>query len=608
MRDVATLGFSAPRSLTRSDGTRQGVGVRKRLPSQPHAHLLELQRTAGNKAVTSLMQPPLRSQTHNTPDIQRDTPHVQRIEPANQFYGHGAFMGAAPEMLKNSKWMGILKALMPTVHAEVTAPPRATYTSIPGVGNIQSGVKDPSKAGTLMPMLENNPVMAAYGMTKTQQLDKEKAGGRSDRLQKGEDGSPQKMQGIEWDVWLDPKVVHRCEVLRGMGVPDAVNPNVAELLDTMVIAHGDKTQTVMQTLSPNIGAAGENPWLQAISPLGAWAARSAGPAMNQYESVKAAPMTGLGGASGSDWMDIFGRAMQMANKPEVSEAPEAPGQVRNPFNGEMVDARQMEAFVEGSKPKARMPFQEVVNLFKTTFHQESLSVILDIKSTDATPVILAMLIGELNRRGVHIAHIGTWTHSQLEGLGEVKQTVGGKAVGAPGAIKYYEGIGNIQVACARGELKKGDGAQFNAGSILESAGWDSARMTADEGAIQGIITSLRAFKAKYEFRLGLYVQEDDTDERAARKIMEISNTHKDVFDLGFGWGGIGHEGTVQGGGSGMGAQAGNPRTKHWDPGITPATVGGPSEAGQIAEGVKAKASRAYVDATKKALDFVVKYW
>ena len=68
----------------------------------------------------------------------------------NQFYGHGAFMGAAPALLADAKWRKILAFLMPDVHEQVSV-------------KVAKG----ARASALIPMFENNPVMCAFGVWAT---------------------------------------------------------------------------------------------------------------------------------------------------------------------------------------------------------------------------------------------------------------------------------------------------------------------------------------------------------------------------------------------------------------------------------------------------------
>ena len=182
---------------------------------------------------------------------------------------------------------------------------------------------------------------------------------------------------------------------------------------------------------------------------------------------------------------------------------------------------------------------------------------------------------ELNRRGVHVYGIGTFTFSDLNNVDEIEQVVDGEAMGAPKGIKFFHGMGNLQTACDDGEVFEGESVMFNAGSILDTVDWDADDPDADDARIEAIIENLAAFKSTYGFHLGLYVQEGATDHRAASKITAFSNQHAGVFDLGFAWGGISNDmGPVSDGGTGMGSQKWipwNEADEDAEPGAPPST-------------------------------------
>jgi hypothetical protein len=429
---------------------------------------------------------------------------VQRQEVGNQFYAHGAFMGAARQMLNDPKWNRILETLMPDVHADVR------------------GVTD---EGDLIPMLENNPVMAAYGMIRTQQLDQRQEGGLSDRVEN--------MKAFEWDVFLDPRIVRGYRVAFNESTERELDE---DLVDTMLIAHGSTKQTIVEN---KIGYA-------------------------QYEAVKGTRKTEMGGTRPGAWMDLFGRAIRLATADNPDELmADMVGESRHTDED---DQSLYQTF------ERQMTFRDVIDLYKRVFGKETFSVLLDIKSRNAAPWVLRRLILELNRRGVHVYGVGTFTFSELNNLDEINQQVDGQDMGAPTGIKFFHGIGNLQTACTDGEVFEGDTVMFNAGSILDSVDWDAERPDANDDEIEEIIQGLGQFKNTYGFHLGLYVQEGSTDRRAARKIAAFSNQHSDIFDLGFGWGGISTEmGPVTSGGTGMGSQAWIPWNE-WDEDVEPGTA------------------------------------
>jgi len=91
-------------------------------------------------------------------------------------YVHGGFFGAAPFMLTNPHWISILRILMPDVYVEISR--RAAYAPAP----------------KLIHWAENNPVVAAYGTAHELEFS-----GR--------------VPTLEWDVFLDPYLVKRVEIV-----------------------------------------------------------------------------------------------------------------------------------------------------------------------------------------------------------------------------------------------------------------------------------------------------------------------------------------------------------------------------------------------------------
>ena len=94
----------------------------------------------------------------------------------NVAYAHGGFFGAAPFMLANPHWIHILRQLMPDVYVEISR--RVVNTPVP----------------QLIHWAENNPVVAAYGTAH----ELEYFG---------------KVPTLEWDIFLDPHLVQRVEVV-----------------------------------------------------------------------------------------------------------------------------------------------------------------------------------------------------------------------------------------------------------------------------------------------------------------------------------------------------------------------------------------------------------
>uniref|UniRef100_A0A7S4VYF9 Uncharacterized protein n=1 Tax=Ditylum brightwellii TaxID=49249 RepID=A0A7S4VYF9_9STRA len=114
--------------------------------------------------------------TYVMQSIAQDQLRFQSGHIDNVPYSHGGFFGAAPFMLANPFWIDVLRHLMPDVYVEISR--RVVYAEAP----------------KLIHWAENNPVMAAYGTAH----EFEYSG---------------KVSTLEWDVFLDPNLVRRLEIV-----------------------------------------------------------------------------------------------------------------------------------------------------------------------------------------------------------------------------------------------------------------------------------------------------------------------------------------------------------------------------------------------------------
>jgi Domain of unknown function (DUF4157) len=401
-------------------------------------------------------------------------------ESKNQFYGHGAFMGAAPQLMADVKWNRILQVLMPDVHVNATK----TLSKGP-------------QSDELILLFENNPVMAAYGMYKTRQMDIRRDDDRSDRISK--------MKAIEWDVFLPTSIVEAYKKAKD----DAEKKRLSyEMVSEMLIAHG----TPWQTVKENSG-------------------------FPQYENVKKTPKSEQGGVRPGAWMDLFGRALQLATDSDwEKKAKEYEDPALHPRINSPDDQAAHQTF------KNQLGFKEVISLYKRLFGKEMFSVLLDIKSRDATPMILQALVGDLNLRGVHVYGVGSFNHGEIAGLATMTQKVDGKSVAGPKEVKFFHFAGDLQNACLDNKIAKDDTVMFNAGSLISYDSFAGGKKTKASYKIKtDVVNQLRIYKHHYGFHLGVYVQENDIDDRAATLITDLTNRDTDIFDLGFAWGGLSGE-------------------------------------------------------------------
>ncbi len=137
-------------------------------------------------------------------------------------YVHGGFFGAAPFMLTNPFWIKILRLLMPDVYVEIAR--RASYAPAP----------------KLIHWAENNPVVAAYGTAHEVEFSG-------------------KVPTLEWDVFLDPYLVRRVEIVLSekedeettTTVVQQQQPNKEEKEERANVEADVETDDVAQQQQPN---------------------------------------------------------------------------------------------------------------------------------------------------------------------------------------------------------------------------------------------------------------------------------------------------------------------------------------------------------------------
>lgn len=163
-------------------------------------------------------------------------------------YAHGAFMGAAPALLADPRWRKILAFLMPDVYQDVAS------AVARGVGPCD-----------IIPMFDNNPVIAAFGAS-----------------------HPGSSPGaLEWDVFLSSSLVDGWHAALAEARPQIL----VELVDTMVIAHASTTDTVQEQIG-----------------------------LCQWGDVRKTPKTRLGGVQFGAWLDLFARALSLSVAEDLGAA------------------------------------------------------------------------------------------------------------------------------------------------------------------------------------------------------------------------------------------------------------------------------------------------
>jgi hypothetical protein len=437
-------------------------------------------------------------------DLVDDLPFLARLRPMepirNQFYGHGAFMGAGPALLADPQWRRILAFLMPDVFFDVS-----------------EALKEGANEARLIPMFENNPVMCAFGLWR----------GILWRQKCEYKFSPHDLTGTEWDVFIDGDKVAAWERARD---PQARAALLTELVDTMVIAHASTTDTVQESMG-----------------------------VCQYHDVRRTPKAELGGVQPDAWLDLFLRALRLAQAPDLHQA------VERMSTEPRTDATEACLRNTFANP---IPAREVVQAFREFSGRPHFSIILEIKSLRSTPAFLSEVVRELNRKGLHVAAVCSFLLQEVQGVSQTQQDIDGERLPGPREIIFTHFVGDLQEACDQGRVPKGQSVLFNGASLLHFVGSDEPggpgyRVKED------VMEELEEYREKYDLHLGIYVQEGDCDAAAAHALSELAQRAHKTLELGFAWGGLPDEVAVESdgldrrgfGGQGLLAYVG--KARHW---------------------------------------------
>ncbi len=399
-------------------------------------------------------------------------PSRQGVRPVpTQYYGHGAFMGAAPALLDDPTWSRILAFLMPDV-----------------LENLRVALAEGASASKLMPMMENNPVAAAFG---------EYCSAKSTAADGRE--SPHHLIGIEWDMFVDAELLEEWE--RAQGDSAKMERVMERAIDTCLIAHANATDTVQEALG-----------------------------LCQYKDVRKAPKTAMGGVEIDSWLDLFGRALTLAEAAERGAFDARLAEMAGEPRSTSLEPCMLNTFAPP------WPVTKVVDVYRKVTGRTRLSIIIDIKSLRSTPEFLCDLVRALNVRGVHVAGVGSFLRDEIAGVGATVQHVAGIEYPGPREIQFFHFAGCMQHACDRGFIEVGQSVMFNGASLLHA--------TEHEGAAPiytpklDVVREIEAYRARFGLHIGFYVQEGDCDAEAVSLLSNLVEHHPETFELGFAWGGL----------------------------------------------------------------------
>jgi hypothetical protein len=481
--------------------------------------------------------------TNKTTSIENDQVLFSPIK--NMPYSHGGFFGAAPFMLANPDWITILRRLLPDVYVEIS---RRVLNA---------------PARSLMHWAENNPVVAAYGTA-------------------NELAKTGRVVNLEWDVFLDPRLVRRVEValeqqedfITKNGTKSAswsttqkalfkfleaeLERRSSLLVDKMLIAHGNLTQLLLE----QTGKAKDY----------------------NYSRVKRTRRTLGGGMYARQWVAIYAEAlelgMQMATLSDakvqqsssvvsgLTRSDSCPSLVEESdysdsslaFNAE--DMKETSISLCDNKPTClstlssspcpeRSIEESIVMLRQVTNQQQPIGLVLDLKSRHVSQRIWSIVVNKLTAAGVHVEGVASFVVDEIRGINSLCDK-------PLTEFAFCHSAGDMQQACHDGRIAYGDTVLFNGGSLLWETpeltksyfekillgNFDSATEMNQYGLLpfckeeQGSSSSIKAYKEKLNLKIGIYVQEFGIDEAALNILVKLVNENPNVFAYGLSWGGI----------------------------------------------------------------------
>lgn len=463
-------------------------------------------------------------------------------------YSHGGFFGAAPFLLANPDWITIMRNLMPDVYVEIS----------------RRVLKAP--AHRLMHWAENNPVVAAYGTANLLE--------NTGRIVK-----------LEWDVFLDPRLVRRVErvleqlvnfkassskhdsdekdkILKVLN--EELDRRSSQLVDKMLIAHGNLNQLLLE----QTGFAKDY----------------------NYSRVKRTRRTLGGGMYARQWMAVYAEALRLGmtmgerfgksgqiepaseneatrptetcpllvatkerypcddKKPSETSALLDPATKLVPKSTTNVGSTCLSSLSSTSCPNTSI--RESVELLRqVTNESKPIGLVLDLKSRHIPKHIWAIVVNKLNIAGARVEAVASFTVDEIRDIGRLCRE-------PLQEIIFCHSAGDLQQACHDGRLMEGDSVFVNGGSLLWEApsSVNLQKLFHDEfdpaqamkgyrllpfcSNAEGSNNTLMAYKNKLNLKIGLYVQEFGIDEAALTNLVNFTNEHANLLEHGLSWGGI----------------------------------------------------------------------
>lgn len=422
-------------------------------------------------------------------------------------YAHGGGFGSAPFMLANPHWISVLRHLMPDVYVEIS---RRVQASPPH---------------RLIHWAENNPVVAAYNTA--HELE-----------------SNGTLPNMEWDVFLDPRLVQRVQVVlrerrafllsvlpelptvKPMEtLPDFANQltesqrnvvkfyerclrkRVQTLVDEMMIAHGNLAQLSLEQ-------------------TGLFKSYN-------YSRVKRTRRTLGGGIYARQWMAVYAESLRVgvlqqtdepsylspaspspscsnSSPPPACETPPPPSSSGTAATLTMTPQRITATTSLVDMTTSACPNTSIAASVAIIRHivkrEDPFGLFLDVKSRHVPPQVWACVVDILRESGVRVEGVGAFVHEEI-------RTLSLHTVRPIREVLLFHSAGDLQQACHDKRIRFGDTVFFNAGSLIWTPASDPEQ-AGFTGTWQRLFGTFDAEATKQSYRIQPFALPSRADERS----------------------------------------------------------------------------------------------
>jgi hypothetical protein len=444
-------------------------------------------------SLSALQQPTSITQDHVA------IPLINRVA-----YAHGGFFGAAPFLLASPQWVRILRKLLPDVYVEISR--RVLF----------------SRAPRLIHWAENNPVVAAYGVVQyikqEQHLSERRRriedcpvlsspsseNSADDSSEDRKDDTDKMFPTIEWDIFLDPRLVRRVEAVldskekylrdhvdsykdhqlspssspseqeqevllttkpknkdKVLDYLDAeLKKRAQELTDQLLIAHGNTTQIILE----------QTGYFKDVN----------------YSRIQRTRQSLGGGMYARQWMAVFAEALRLGTKYDDEDNPsstfsssmEDMAWLLNKDDGHDEDD-EFSTYLDHSLDTTMSESLQLIQRITQTQHP--MSLVLDLKSRHVPKRVLRVVLDTLEYAGIDVVGIGSFEISEIRGLSSSESLIedANKSCGEVSKkrakeLLFVHSAGDLRHACHQGVVRPGDHVFFNGGSLIFESARESA--------------------------------------------------------------------------------------------------------------------------------------